>query len=43
MVTDALSCKNKVVMEMIEEEDKRELIELKNIDANVEIGSEVHC
>lgn len=43
MVTDALCCKNKVVMEMIEEEDKRELIELKNIDANVEIGSEVHC
>lgn len=43
MVTDALCCKNKVVMEMIEEEDKRELIELKNIDAKVEIGPEVHC
>jgi hypothetical protein len=26
VVTNALSCKNKVVMEMIEKEDKRELI-----------------
>jgi hypothetical protein len=26
VVTDALNCKNKVVMEIIEEEDKRELI-----------------
>lgn len=40
MVTDALSRKNKVVMKTIEEDGKRELIELKKIDVKVEIGLE---
>ena len=40
MVADALSRKNKVVMKTIEENGKRELIELKKIDVKVEIGLE---
>jgi len=37
MVADALSRKNIVVMKTIEENGKRELIELKNINVKVEI------
>jgi len=40
MVADALSRKNIVVMKTIEENGKRELIELKKIDVKVEIGLE---
>ena len=40
MVVDALSHKNKSIMETIKENDKRELIKLKKIDAKIELGPE---
>jgi hypothetical protein len=40
VVVDALSHKNKSIMETIKENDKRELIKLKKIDAKIELGPE---
>jgi len=40
MVVDALSHKNKAVMETLKENDKRKLIELKKIDTKIELGPE---
>jgi hypothetical protein len=38
VVINALSRKNKAVMKTIKEDDKRKFIELKKIDAKIEIG-----